>query len=121
MRDLALDPVTGDLALVEGRASLTSGVEAVLQKLRIRLSLWKGEWFADTSVGVPFLRFLGVKGAEGLAETVLRRAIATCPGVASLESFALALVGRRATVTFRARTTSGEPVDVQDFTFAEAA
>lgn len=121
VRDLALDLATGDLALVEGRASLTSGVGAVAQKLWIRLSLWRGEWFADLAVGIPYLAILGQKGVEAFAEATFRRAISTCPGVAALDDFSFALGGRRAaSVSFRARTVDGEVLDVTDFV-AEAA
>ena len=98
MRSLALDPTTGDLLLTAGRLSLVEGVDAIAQRIQGRLALWAGEWFADTSIGVPFLTFLGAKGGEKLAESSLRRAILTCPGVASLESFSSAATRRRSSV-----------------------
>lgn len=109
MRSLALDPTTGDLLLTAGRLTLVEGAAAIAQRLDGRLSLWAGEWFADTSLGVPFLTFLGVKGAAALAEASLRRAILSCPGVAALEMFTFtASSDRSAVVTFRARTATGE-------------
>ena len=117
MRSLALDPLTGDLALAGGRLSLVEGVEAVAQRLRGRLSLWAGEWFADTSLGVPYLAVLGVKGAVSLAEATLRRAVVTCPGVATLDSFALVFdpKTRGATVAFRVRTVDGQAIEDNGF------
>lgn len=112
MRTLALDPSTRDLALTSGRLTLVEGVEAITQRIQGRLSLWAGEWFADTAIGVPYLRFLGVKGAAPLAEATLRRVILSCPGVATLETFAFtATSDRRATVSFRVRTVTGEIID----------
>lgn len=109
MRSLALDPTTGDLLLTAGRLTLVEGAAAIAQRLDGRLSLWAGEWFADTSLGVPFLTFLGVKGAAALAEASLRRAILSCPGVAALETFTFtASSDRSAVVTFRARAATGE-------------
>lgn len=109
MRSLALDPTTGDLLLTAGRLTLVEGAAAIAQRLDGRLSLWAGEWFADTSLGVPFLTFLGVKGAAALAEASLRRAILSCPGVAALETFTFtARSDRSAVVTFRARAATGE-------------
>lgn len=117
MRQLALDPLTGDLARSRGRLTLVDGVAAVRQKLDLRLSIWLGEWFADTSVGIPYLRILGVKGVETLAKSTLDRAVRTCPGVAALEQSSLApsAAQRRAAYSFRARATTGEPVVVRDF------
>ncbi len=114
MRALALDPTTGDL-LTAGGLSLVEGAAAVAQRLRGRLGLGKGEWFADTSLGVPWVQqIVGQRGSERVAETILRAAIATCPGVAALESFTLTLnaTTRHATVTFRARTTDGATLAV---------
>ena len=117
MRSLALDLVTGDLAVSAGRLTIVEGADAVRQRLQMRLRFWQGEWFADTAVGVPYLGFLGVKGAEAFAESTLRAAITTCPGVLALERFTFSVNGatRRATVSFRALVTDGEVVDVRDF------
>lgn len=115
MRTLARDPTTGDLALTAWRLTLVEGTDAIVQRLRGRLRLWAGEWFADTGLGVPYRDFLGQKGAAALslAETSVRQAIATCPGVAAVESFAFALdrATRAATVAFRVRTTTGEVIE----------
>ncbi len=108
MRALALDPTTGDLALTAGRLTLVEGVEAIAQRLNGRLSLWAGSWFADTAQGVPYLTFMGQKGVAALAESAVRDAILTCPGVLALESFTFALSAQRhATVSFRARVDGG--------------
>lgn len=125
MRDLALDPATGDLALdpATGKMYLTSGFDAVRQKVLLRLGLGLGECVLDRSVGIPWL--LGPNGSRGLlgtsasllrAEDVLRRAITTCPGIAALDAFVLTLGRDRvARISFRARATSGEVLDVRDF------
>jgi hypothetical protein len=116
VRTLALDPLTGDLALTAGRLTLVEGAHAVAQRLEGRLSLWLGSWFADLAIGVPFLSFLGQKGAEALAEATLRRAILTCPGVTSLESFTSTVdrAARAATATFRARSVDGRTIVTDD-------
>lgn len=118
MRDLALDPATGDLRLDDsGRARLTvPGQEAVEQRLALRLSLWQGEWPLDTSVGIPYGALLGRKGAQALAARTLRQAAESCPGVALLTAFTFDLdAQRRATVTLAARTDTGAPVSLEGF------
>jgi hypothetical protein len=74
------------------------------QRLRFRLSLWQGEFVLDRSVGIPALSVILAKGRVALAEALLRRAIATCPGVAALRSFSLELdrPTRAASVAFDA-------------------
>lgn len=118
MRDLALDPATGDLAISGGRIRLTApGAESVSQKLRVRLRLFKGEWHLDASVGVPY--YTDVLGRHPLSavEALLRRAIVTCPGVKALESFVLTLnADRSASLTFTVRAVGeNDPVTIEDF------
>lgn len=118
MRDLALDPLTGRVLLEGGRARLTEpGAEAVGQRLRLRLSLWQGEYVLDRDVGIPALSVILAKGRAALAEALLRRAITTCPGVASLGSFSFDVdrSSRAASVAFDARTIDGEPVSLDAF------
>lgn len=122
MRDLALDALTGDLRLPRGddglrRASLTSGAEAVRQKLHLRLGLIQGEYPFDVTAGIPvFSAVLGKASGRAVAEAIYRRAVVTCPGVGTLETWRFALgAERRASLSFRVTTTRGEDVTVRDF------
>lgn len=123
MRDLALDPATGDIALTFGsdglrRAAVTTpGGSAVRQKLALRLGLVQGEYPFDTGVGVPLFDLV-LRKASGAAaaEALYRRAVATCPGVRSVDAFRFALgADRRATITTRVTADDGTSVTVTDF------
>jgi hypothetical protein len=118
-----LDPVTGDLDLSGGLLKLTSGADAVRQKLFIRLGLHLGEWFLDQRVGMPYHRdFLQKNPSMVTMESVLRKAITTCPGVASLDQFSLFLGSNRVlSVTFEAKTLDGTPIVVENFVPGGAA
>lgn len=124
VRDLALDS-DGDLELSAGRARLTTEEdgESVAQRLRVRLRLWRGDYALDTRVGIPFRRWLGSKGqaSVALAETVLRRAVSTCPGVGRVDGFAFALdrSTRVASVDFAVTTDTG--IAVSSNVFLEGA
>lgn len=117
VRDLALDPVSGDLAHGGGLLSIVSGTDVVAQRLRLRLGLWLGEWFLNALVGVPWPQWIGSKPDLKTIESVLRRAITTAPGIASLDVFSLSLDGasRALNVSFRATAVTGEVIDVTDF------
>lgn len=123
VRTLALDPQTGEIRLSGGRPVLVSGADAVAQRLRVRLKLWRGEWLLDANVGFPWRSILGEKGTERLLEVMLRRAITECPGVRSLDRFALSVNAntRVATCAFTVTTITGEPVTIEDFTVDPAA
>ena len=122
MRDLALNLSTGDLAITAGELTLTGApnvttVDAVQQKLTIRLSLFLGEYQLDTSVGIPYLQtILGQKGGVDVVEGILRKAITTCPGVASLLAFSLVVSPtRQASISFAVKTITGDVVTINDF------
>ena len=116
MRDIALDPATGDLALDAGAARLTSGVESKAQRLKLRLQLHRGEYRLDVRQGIPYLTAIVGKGTRAVAETILRRAVATSPGVAGIELWQFELgADRHARLTLRARTIDGEPLDLEAF------
>lgn len=51
MRSLALDPDAGDLRVTAGRFSFVEGADAVRQRLKVRLTPWRGEWGFDRSAG----------------------------------------------------------------------
>lgn len=57
MSDILLDPKTGDIAMVGCSPVLTTNLaELVAQRLHIRLNTFEGEWFYDSSVGVPYFQ-----------------------------------------------------------------
>lgn len=117
MRTLALDPVTGDLAVAAGKTSLLDGTDAIAQRLRCRLALWRGDYVLDQSLGIPFADLLGRKGrAPGLLKADLRAAALSSPGIAALRSFTFDLdASRHATVALAAQATTGEPIDLGPF------
>jgi len=117
MRDLLLDPVTGDLDLTGHKLSLTSADVAVAQRLRVRLRLLLREYILDEQVGTPYLALLGRKGALPRLDAMLRRTISTCPGVASTEAFRLVLEPDRVAVLnpLIVRMADGTPVDLSPF------
>lgn len=123
MRDLALDATTRDLAWTRGsdglrRLSLTSGAAAVRQKVALRLGLSQGEYVLDGSVGMPFFSQIFVKATgRRMVEGIYRRAISTCPGVASLDAFRLTVdAQRRCAVSFAVTAVEdGSTITVTDF------
>ena len=122
--DLALDPSTGDLLIASGRLSLTSGVAAVVQGIRIRLQLIAGEWFLDLDAGVRYfprdgvdarLAIFGAKFDETKAAREFRAAILATPGVLAVTQLAIDFDGRTRAMSVRwqASTVFGDtPADV---------
>lgn len=63
--------------------------EAVRQGVLQRLRLWLGEWFLDSSAGVPYPTILGYPLDPPLARQMLTRAVRSVEGVESVEDVRL--------------------------------
>jgi len=89
MSDIALDPNTGDLLLLDNGLTLTEGLESRRQHLEIRLKTFLEEWFLDTSVGVPYLqRLFTQKNPDTLlVQSVIREQAEKTPGITSITKF----------------------------------
>lgn len=118
-RDLTIDRTTGDLVLTAGDLTLVLDVAAIAQEVNIRLRFLLGEWFLDTTAGVPYLQTVLVKTPNLAAvRTVLRDEILECAGVKSLTRLDLDFEKstRELTVTWSATTDLGELIPAQEVT-----
>lgn len=107
MIDFALDLRTRDLILPPRQLD---GAERVAQAIGIRLRCWLGEWFLDTTHGVPYLeRIFGKVSRPEMVEAILRAQILGVAGVRSIKAFALSIDPhtRLARVEFEADTAEG--------------
>ncbi len=84
MSDIALNPDTGDLDLTAGDVGLVTGPEAIRQRLELRLTIAKEEWFLDTNFGTDYYgKILGKKRLNEVDSELLRVILST-PGVIKL-------------------------------------
>lgn len=98
--DLALQYGTGDLT-----NSVVYGDDEVLQRIYIRLNKELGEWFLNTSSGLPWYQdgagMLGAKpNRKSDIDLVLRNCVNNTPGVKTVESFKSTFIGRVYTCDF---------------------
>ena len=70
--DIALD-TDGDLLLTDGRVRVVEGNAALVQRLKIRLRLLRGEFFLNPSAGFPWFDVL----QQRFDETALRARLGT--------------------------------------------
>lgn len=111
MSDIYRDPITHDISLGGTRQiRLTTGDEEILQRLHSRLSRWRGEWFHDTSLGLPYRTDVLVKNPDlSLIRSLLRSEMLSDAGVLSVLSIELDwdTSTRHLRVTFEVVATSG--------------
>lgn len=92
MRDLFLDPLTGDIFVSptsEARLTQTFEEDAI-QRLRMRLRRFAGEWFLDTQLGIPYRRDILVKNPDlQVVKSVLVKELLSDSAVDAVSEFAL--------------------------------
>lgn len=114
MADLQLATLDNDLDIDGAAMSIVDGDDALLQHLLIRLRLFKGEWFLDERVGVPYYDSILIKNPDLVAiRSIFRQAILTTPGIASLDALTTSYdsTTRTLTVTFTAVKDDGGTLD----------
>jgi hypothetical protein len=110
MIDIKLDTTTHDLDLSTLDLQFVDGLDYIAQKLKIRLWFLLGEWFLDTTEGVPYFEEILVKTPDiSKIETILKSTILETDGVTEMlifnTTFDRAL--RKFTVTFTVNTIYG--------------
>ena len=88
---LAIDQHTNDLFLAaDGNLAVATDAEAVGLHARQRLQTFSGEWFLDTSCGVPWLdEILGRTYDPALSEAVVKAELLGTDGVEEITSFSV--------------------------------
>lgn len=115
MSGIKLD-INGDIDITDGKFSLTTGVDAIAQRLKQRLGLFLGEWFLDKSRGLPYIQQILVKNPNPtVIDSIFKNEILSEVAVKELTSFELDLdePTRLLTVNFSAKTDDG-PLDFSE-------
>ena len=108
--DLAENIATGDLLLQNNDLMIIDNAERVAQQILITLRFWYGEWFLDTTQGVPYLEYILVKNPnENHIRQILTEAILSVEGVNTVDDMELDfdVRNRRMVVTYTATTDYG--------------
>jgi len=87
--DLKLDG-SHDLEIIDRDLQLVDKLDEVAQRLKIQLQFFLGEWFLDTSQGIPYHEEIFVKGANrNRVASLLKEAILKTPCVEEILAFNL--------------------------------
>lgn len=99
---LALDEYN-DLALTEtGGLAMAYDSLAVGQHVAQRLHTFAGEWFLDTTCGVPWLeQILGRQFDAELAESVVKKEVLDTDGVTGIDAFSLRFESSQRRIDYR--------------------
>lgn len=79
-----------DLVISEGDLVLVSGVDSIMQNLKIRLQTYFGEWPFDTRQGVGYFNTMFIKNPSlPNIETMIKKCVFDTPGVKSIKSLSI--------------------------------
>lgn len=97
-------------AIENGNLAFIEGQEEIAQIVKLRLQSFYGEWFLDTTRGVPYFTTIFEKGVDpATIDNVFIETIINVPGIISLIEYdsILDTRTRRLTINFKARTVNG--------------
>lgn len=103
-----------DLLIQQGDISLFSSIEELtVQKVKIRLLNYRGEWFRDINTGVPYLQsILGKKNTKAATDIILKNVIIGTDNIAAIQSYTSTInTERKLEVSFSAIMVSGGSID----------
>jgi|SRR5579875_86942 len=113
MSDLAMDLETNDLLITNGDLSLVTGSDAIQQDLQQTLQMYLGEWFLDTTKGVPYKQYILVKNPNlDVVQGLLLDSARNVPGVIEIQDFSFNFDSslRSASVSIVATNSNGEVI-----------
>lgn len=113
--DFLIDPVTHDMVIRDGDFVIVKGVQAIVQRVKIRLLFFLEEYILDPEEGTPWFEQILIKNPDMVAvSSILKERILGTPGIVSLQSFGIEKaesVGgarkRNLQVSFRAQSEEG--------------
>lgn len=108
-----LDPLSNtylDWVIQNGDLVLADDKQGILQNILQTLKIYFGEWFMNTSLGIPYFNQILVKNPQqDVINAILINQILNVPGVSQLNeySFTPDFIARKLEVSFLAQTTAG--------------
>ena len=93
MTDFYLETDAHDIEVVDGEFRLTTDEEFIVQRIKVNIMMYLGEWFLDTTLGLDYFDKIFTKGGNitQRAEREFRRVIQAVEGVSSINSLDITL------------------------------
>lgn len=111
MSDIKLNVASGDLELEGGDLAITEGKDAIEQHIRSNLRAFKGEWFLNLDVGIPYYQEVFRKHQSPVVvDAIFKDAILKSTGVIELTEFDIKFdtETRKLIMNFSVITSDGE-------------
>ncbi len=109
--NILINDLTGDIDIQNNNWVMVEGVDEIAQIIKQNLQTVLGEWFLDTTLGLPWFTEIFEKGnSQKNIDNVIINQIALSPGVISLVQYSSDVSNRAAremTIEFQAYTVEG--------------
>ena len=108
--DIGLNVKSWDVALNGADFILIDDAERISQQIKISLQFWLGEWFLNTTLGIPYRERICIKNPNlQHIRQIFRNAIQNVNGVTAVNALDLTVDAseRVLAVTYTAATKSG--------------
>lgn len=106
----------GDYKFGDNANDYIEGTQAIVQKIKTSLLLFYGEWWEDTSIGIPmFESVLGnsnVKATSEVFRLLVEKRLKELPEIQSLKDSKIEIEGRKVKMSVTVQLTTGEEVEV---------
>ena len=95
-----LQTTTGDLDITAGNLTLVTDIATeTAQKLSNLFGLFKGEWFGDIRIGVPYFQYVYIQNPNlQLIGSVFEQVCRAAPGVGAVLNMELDFISRTRTL-----------------------
>lgn len=117
--DLKLDRIDHDLLFVDNDLVVTTvRSESLAQRLRVKLLTFRGEWFLDETVGVPYFQSIfGKNRSKESVDAIFKQAIINEPEVKALLDYQSTLDSqyRVFSLSFRIRSVDEDEPTLIEF------
>lgn len=101
MRYRKLGP-TGDYVFGSSALDFYFNVPAAVgQAVETGLLLWQGEWFLDTSLGMPWIEGVLGKNSQATADGTIQNQVSNTQGVTDISSYQSTLVDENRSLTVK--------------------
>lgn len=106
----------GDSTIFSGATQfLVNSPAAVAQAVLTRLNLWQGQWFLDSTLGLPVYQQIIGFGTQAVRDAAIQNVILNTPGVNQILQYTSSLVGREFTVNATIDTIYGSTAITTSF------
>lgn len=108
--DLIVDPNTKELKLTQNVEQLTR------QRLSIRLKTFKGEWYKDSNLGLPYFQEIFGKRRKVAADLAIKNLIVSTKGILEILAYnsEIDTEKRKLNVSFKCKTLTGDVIQLEE-------